>query len=116
MKFDDFKQIDGDLAVEFENMSVRFVKIFLRACGINKVDKLAVKLKLKPFVDILIGFEKNGQAFLLDKSAIKQKSLHERYDSILAEIFLEMDSSEQQKLCTNLETKLKTLFVKNKNA
>ena len=112
MKFDDFKALDGDIFLEYENALTKFVQKFLASCGFKKVDALRVSLKEEPFKDIVIGFMKNRQVFLLEKEAVKDEKLHDTYDSALAEIFAEMETKEIKQMCQKIETNLIQNFVR----
>ena len=112
MKFDDFKAIEGDVCSLFEETLTKFVQKFLASCGFRKVDALKVTLKEQPFVDVVVGFMKNKQVFLLEKESVKDEKLNDTYDSALAEIFAEMETKEIKQMCQKIEANLIQKFVR----
>ena len=114
MKFDDFKTIDGDVFLEYENALSKLIQKFLTQNGIRKVDALKVELKQQPFKDVVVGFMKQKQVFLLNLNEVKAPRLQETLDSALAHLFAEMDFEELKKMCQTLEKNLIKKFVTKK--
>ena len=110
--FDDFVKINGDEVEVFINLAQRYVKIFLNKINAKKVDDLLVKFVPSPFLDIVYIFRINGQIVYLDQSYIKQKSLHEQYDSALATIFSELSQENIKDICLTLTQMLKQKYIK----
>ena len=60
----------------------------------------------------MIAFRINSQIVYLDQSYIKQKSLKEKYDSLLANIFNTFSYEKIDEICQKLKEKLQKVYKK----